>query len=136
MYDFVHTTYEELKKVDVSEPEGWNEDIVETAGFVPLAVRFKQLEQNGYVAQFKRSDFDSQDMRDIWFNPDFEILPGDDLEEVEAKVRARNEFIDAIRARNASQSDAPAPGDDKPSPEEKKPATRASEGSGADNAPE
>lgn len=136
MYDFVHTPYAELKNVQSSDPEGWTEDIVETAGFVPLAVRFKQLEQNGYVAQFKRSDFDSQDMRDIWFNPEFEILPSDDLEEVEAKVRARNEFINAVRARNASQSDAPAPGDGETSPEEKKPATRAFEGSGADNAPE
>lgn len=136
MYDFVHTPYAELKKVQTFEPEGWNEDIVETAGFVPLAVRFKQLEQNGYVAQFKSSDFDSQDMRDIWFNSAFEILPGDDLEEVEAKVRARNEFINAVRARKASQSDAPAPGDGETSPDEKKPATRASEDSGADNTPE
>ena len=136
MYDFVHIPYAELKRVQPSEPEGWNEDIVETAGFVPLAVRFKQLEQNGYVAQFKRSDFDSQDMRDIWFNPEFEILPGDDLEEVEAKVRARNEFINAIKAHNASQSDAPAPGDGKTPPEENKPATRAAEGSVADKATE
>ena len=27
------------------EIEGWDEDIVETAGFIPLEVRFKQMEQ-------------------------------------------------------------------------------------------
>lgn len=136
MNDFVHTPYAELKKVGSAEPEGWKEDIVETAGFVPLAVRLKQMEQNGYVAQFQQSDFDSQDMRDIWFNPDFEILPGDELEEVQAKIHARNEFIAQIKASRAAQSDAPAPSDDKSSPVEKKPATRASEDSGAGNAPE
>lgn len=135
MNDFVHTPYEELKQ-EIPAPEGWNEDIVETAGFVPLAVRMKQMEQAGYVAQFTHADFDSKDMRDIWFNPELEILPGDDLEDIHEKLMAREAYIEAIKARKASQSDAPAPSDGKSSTDEKKPATRATEASGADNAPE
>ena len=49
--------------------EGWNEDIVETAGFIPLEVRFKQMEQAGYRAQFFESEFSSKDVSDIYHNP-------------------------------------------------------------------
>lgn len=34
------------------EIEGWNDEITETAGFIPLEVRFKQMEQAGIRAQF------------------------------------------------------------------------------------
>ena len=37
------------------EIENWDEDIVETAGFIPLEVRFKQMEQAGFRAQFSIS---------------------------------------------------------------------------------
>ena len=48
--------------------EGWNEDIVETAGFIPLEVRFKQMEQAGYRAQFFESEFSSKDVSDMYLN--------------------------------------------------------------------
>ena len=42
------------------EKEGWDEDIVETAGFIPLEVRFKQMEQAGFRAQFFEENSDSK----------------------------------------------------------------------------
>lgn len=32
------------------KPAEGNDYIIETAGFVPLSVKFKQFEQNGYIA--------------------------------------------------------------------------------------
>ena len=48
--------FDQVKLRKEPEPEGWNEDIVETAGFVPLAVKFKQMEQAGIRAQFFQSE--------------------------------------------------------------------------------
>ena len=49
-------------------------EITETAGYLPLEVRLKQLEQQGYIAKFKREEFDSDEISELWTNPDFEIL--------------------------------------------------------------
>ena len=48
------------------ELEGWDEDIVETAGFIPLEVRFKQMEQAGIRAQFFESEFSSKNVQDMY----------------------------------------------------------------------
>ena len=45
------------KPITYPKIKGWDEVIVETAGFVPLAVRFKQMEQAGYRARFNESEF-------------------------------------------------------------------------------
>ena len=50
------------------EIEGWDEDIVETAGFIPLEVRFKQMEQAGFRAQFFENEFSSKDVTDMYLN--------------------------------------------------------------------
>lgn len=99
MIDFKPMSYKELDKCVLHEPENWDEQLVETAGFVPLEVRMRQMEQAGYVAQFQASDFTSSDMRAIWLNPDFEILPGDDLEEVERKTQLREQFRQELLAK-------------------------------------
>lgn len=99
MKDFKPMTYKELEKCVFQDPENWDEKLVETAGFVPLEVRMRQMEQAGYVAQFQASDFTSSDMRAIWLNPDFEILPGDDLEEVERKTQLREQFRQELLAK-------------------------------------
>ena len=72
--------------------EGWNEDIVETAGFIPLEVRFKQMEQAGYRAQFFESEFSSKDVSDMYLNhPEFDLTPEDDIEEAMEKMELRND---------------------------------------------
>lgn len=90
-----------------------NEYITETAGFVPLEVKMRQFEQNGIVAQFQVSDFDSNDYRDIYLNPDFNICPEDDFEDIQEKLAARNEYIEQLKKSKKyqeSQADNGNPG--------------------------
>ena len=76
------------------EIEGWNEDIVETAGFVPLEVRFKQMEQAGLRSQFFENEFNSHDVTDMYLNhPEFDITPEDDIEEAMEKIQLLDVFL-------------------------------------------
>lgn len=86
------------------KPEGWDEVIVETAGFVPLEVRFKQMELAGYRAQFQASDFTSSDLRDIYLAPDLSYSEDDELEDILEKERMRSALIEQIRQRNTQQT--------------------------------
>lgn len=88
----------------IEEPDGWNEVIVETAGFVPLEVRFKQMELAGYRAQFQASDFTSSDLRDIYLAPDLSYSEDDELEDIMEKERMRSALIEQIRQRNTQQT--------------------------------
>lgn len=96
-----HRKYEYMNSKDVEAckstfPEN-NEYITETAGFIPLEVKMKQFETNGLVAQFMVSDFDSHDYRDIYLNPDFNITPEDDLEDIQEKLAAQREYAEEIK---------------------------------------
>lgn len=89
------------------QAKAWKEDIVETAGFVPLEVRFKQMEQAGYRARFNESEFSSRDISDMYLNhPEFDITPEDDFEEMIEKTEMRNKWInyvkEEVRKRNAA----------------------------------
>ena len=65
-FRLVQTFLPEIKPLPKwEEPEGWTEDIVETAGFIPLEVRFKQMEQAGIQAQFLQSEFTSFDVQSM-----------------------------------------------------------------------
>lgn len=84
----------------------WNEDIVETAGFVPLAVKFKQMEQAGIQAKFLSSEFNSRDVSDMYLNhPELDLTGEEDYEEAMEKIQARAAYIkqvkEAVKARNA-----------------------------------
>lgn len=87
---------------------GWkavnNPVIVETAGFVPLEVRFKRFEENGIRAQLNASEFTSSDLRDIFLHPDFAINQYDELEDIEAKEAARAAYIEKLINQKAAQS--------------------------------
>lgn len=67
------------------KPAEGNEYIVETAGFVPLSVKFKQFEQNGYIAKFNADDFDSSDYRSL-YTDDVLIGPDDDEFDIADKI--------------------------------------------------
>lgn len=89
------------------QAKAWKEDIVETAGFIPLEVRFKQMEQAGYRAQFNESEFSSRDISDMYLNhPEFDITPEDSIEEMIDKMEMRAAWInhvkDEVRKRNAA----------------------------------
>lgn len=66
-------------------PAEGNEYIVETAGFIPLSVKFKQFEQNGYIAKFSADDFDSSDYKSL-YQDDVLIGPDDDDFDVADKI--------------------------------------------------
>lgn len=80
-----------------------NELIVETAGFVPLEVKLKRFEQNGMIAQFNASEFTSSDLREMYLNPEFDITPEDDIEEVEEKLIAQRNFIINLQKKKTSE---------------------------------
>lgn len=84
-----------------------NEYIVETAGFIPLEVKLKQFETNGLVAQFLTSDFDSNDYRDIYLNPDFNISPEDDFEDIQEKLAMQREYAEKIKAAKSNGNNEP-----------------------------
>lgn len=93
---FTHQDY--LDSCSKFNPEE-NKYIVETAGFVPLEVKMKQFEQNGIIAQFQQQDFTSHDLREIYLNPDFDITPEDDFEDIQDIIAARNDFINEIKSK-------------------------------------
>lgn len=74
----------------------WNKVEVETAGFVPLDVRFKQMEQAGYRAQFMSSDFTSGDLRAAYQIPALDYQEGDELEDMLEKDSLRRQFLDEL----------------------------------------
>lgn len=69
----------------------------ETAGFVPLRIRLKQLEQQGYIARFTSEQFDSSEIEKLWTDPKFEILPTDELEDIQEKMALRNQYILSVQ---------------------------------------
>lgn len=80
------------KKIENKEPKDWNKVLVDTSGFVPLKVRFAQLEQQGYIAKFQHSDFDSADISELWLSEKFAILPSDEEEQIVEKLKARAKY--------------------------------------------
>lgn len=72
------------------KPAEGNEYIIETAGFVPLSVKFKQFEQNGYIAKFHIDDFDSSDYNSLYAD-DVLIGPDDDEFDVADKIELFNQ---------------------------------------------
>lgn len=127
-----HRKYEYMSAKDVEackSPLKENNDyIVETAGFVPLEVKMKQFENNGIVAQFLTSDFDSNDYRDIYLHPDFNIYPEDDFEDIQEKLSAQREYAEKIKKAKSTGLEEKA-GTEEP---EKK-AADAAESAEADN---
>lgn len=93
-------TYEPegIKVPEYPKIEGWNEDIVETAGFIPLEVRFKQMEQAGYRARFFESEFTSKDVQDMYLNhPEFDITDEDDMEDAMEKLMLRQAYVESVK---------------------------------------
>lgn len=91
------------------EEKAWKEDIVETAGFVPLEVRFKQMEQAGYRARFFESEFTSKDVSDMYLNhPEFDITAEDDMEDAMQKIMLRQAYINQVKeeARKRAEIEA------------------------------
>lgn len=87
------------------DSDAWKEIITETAGFEPLEVKFKRMEQAGYRAQFSESEFTSSDLRDIYLEPDFQITPDDELEDVQIKQRQMQDYVQALLRAKQEQKE-------------------------------
>lgn len=98
-----------------TEDKDLNPYVVESAGFIPLEVKFKRFEQAGIRAQFNASEFTSSDYRDMYLGPNTEIYPGDDLETIEEKLILQEQFKVQILQEKAKLSNL---ADDKRSAEE------------------
>lgn len=109
-------THEDYLKTCADLKEN-NEYITETAGFIPLEVKLKQFEQNGMIAQFQAGDFTSNDYREMYLNPDFDISPEDDFEDVQEKLELQRQFIEKYKAAKSSGSTVEA-GTEQPKTEE------------------
>lgn len=97
-------THEDYIATAAIIPEKENKYICETAGFVPLEVKLKQFEQNGLIAQFQMADFDSHDMRELYLNPDFDITPEDDFEDVQEKLLALKSYQEEYKKSKKADS--------------------------------
>lgn len=87
-----------------------NKEIVETAGFVPLEVKFKRFEEAGIMMQYQMGEFTSSDYREMYLSEDFEITPEDDLEDIQEKLVARQVFMDELKkAKSDGQKNPAAP---------------------------
>lgn len=80
-----------------------NEYICETAGFVPLEVKFKRFEQAGIRARISSSDYTSSDYRDMYLNPDYQVYPDDEIEDVEESFRALHDHIEKVKKRASAR---------------------------------
>lgn len=84
----------------------YNSYITETAGFVPLVVKFKKFIENGQIAQFRESDFTSSDWRELYAtDPELDISPDDEFDEVQEKLALREKLRQDILARKAKSEE-------------------------------
>lgn len=97
--------YPKNPEIDLSQVPGWDEILVDTKGFVPLEVKFKQLEEAGIKAEFNMAELDSSQIRQVFLNPDFEITPDDDYEEIQDKLYQRELFKQQLMAQNAKRDE-------------------------------
>lgn len=106
-----------------------NEYICETAGFVPLEVKFKRFEQAGIRQQLNAADYTSSDYRDMYLNPDYQVYPDDEIEDVEAKFKALHDHIQEVKAKAKAKSNGQSvqAGTDEPENSVEKKAAEAAE---------
>lgn len=91
-----------------------NKILVDTAGFVPLEVRIKQMLLSGEMAKINSEMYDSDDWRYMYDNVNQNALEvGDDVEDVAAKLslvlKRRNEILASKGV--LSETTAPAQSD-------------------------
>lgn len=96
-FDFQREFAAELFAAD----EHYDDVITETAGFVPLEVRFQKLIENGIRLQLDAKEFDSVDMRKMYLDDEFRVEPEDELEDIQVKLEKRAAFLAEFRAKQS-----------------------------------
>lgn len=86
-----------------------NEYLVETAGFVPLSVRFKQFTENGIVSRLRSEQYDTDlpvsELEKAFQLAEFDLNDDDDIFTATEKINARKNYIAELKK---SYSDAAA----------------------------
>lgn len=86
-----------------------NDYLVETAGFVPLSVRFKQFTENGIVSRLRAEQYDTDlpvsELENAFQMSEFDINDDDDFFTATDKINARRSYIAELKK---SYSDASA----------------------------
>ena len=74
---------------------------VETAGFVPLSVRFKQFSENGIVSRLRSEQYDTDlpisEFEKAFQMSEFDINDDDDIFTATEKINARNTYIAELK---------------------------------------
>ena len=78
-----------------------NEYLVETAGFVPLSVRFKQFTENGIVSRLRAEQYDTDlpvsELENAFQMSEFDINDDDDIFTATEKINARKNYIAELK---------------------------------------
>lgn len=100
--NFTRETKDKAAKLAFDEVSDiYGEVVTETAGFVPLEVRFQRLIENGIQLQLKAQEFDSVDMRKLYLDDEFRVEPDDELEDIQTKLEARAEYLAKLKAQRS-----------------------------------
>ena len=86
-----------------------NHYLVETAGFVPISVRFKQFTENGIISRLRAEQYDTDlpvsELENAFQMAEFDVNDDDDIFTATEKLTARKNYIDELKK---SYSDASA----------------------------
>lgn len=78
-----------------------NDYLVETAGFVPLSVRFKQFTENGIVSRLRAEQYDTDlpisELENAFQMSEFELNEDDDIFTATDKINARKQYIAELK---------------------------------------
>lgn len=97
--------------LELSEEEKRNKKVddvllVDTAGFIPLKAKIQKMIESGLVANLREDDFDAEIYNELYLSEEFKITSEDDLEDVQRKLIARNNYIAELKAKfDAENSD-------------------------------
>lgn len=78
-----------------------NDYLVETAGFVPLSVRFKQFTENGIVSRLRAEQYDTDlpisELENAFQMAEFDVNDDDDIFTATEKINARKQYIAELK---------------------------------------
>lgn len=78
-----------------------NDYLVETAGFVPLSVRFKQFTENGIISRLRAEQYDTDlpisELENAFQMSEFDINEDDDIFTATDKINARKSYIAELK---------------------------------------
>lgn len=91
---WVIDSYKPLKytKEEQKEFDKCNVRMMDSAGYIPLNVRMQRMLEQGYIAQFAVSEFDSTEYRQLYTGEDTTITPDMDYEDIQ-DVLVRRELL-------------------------------------------